>query len=126
MRGHPAAKIPLTDRLVAKRRERSHPTLPTPCWEWTGWIDKYGYGQISYLGKLRKVPRAALHAFKGMPLDAPEWALHACDNPACFNPDHLRPGTPTENNWETWQRKRQNVRRKDNGHFAPPTTDLPF
>ena len=49
------------------------------------------------IGRPEYVHRIAL-AFKlGRPLMQGMWALHECDAPRCFNPRHLREGTPLDN-----------------------------
>lgn len=116
---------PLKDRLLARRH-----ILTTGCWIWTGAVDRYGYGKVKFQGQLLKVHRASMHVFKGMRLDAPCLVCHSCDVPACFNPDHLREGTYTDNIRDKWLRRRQGVTWDDSGKFisaskAPPS-DLPF
>jgi predicted XRE-type DNA-binding protein len=73
-------------RLTAKCRVDAL----TGCWEWTGARDqRTGVGRISVDNRSAKVPRVALLAWKGLELTPDEFVLHTCDNPACFNPDHL-------------------------------------
>lgn len=71
------------------------------CWEWSGPIDRNGYGKaydpkrpageridwahrVSYRHAKGAIP-------EGLQLD------HLCNNPPCINPDHLEPVTQAEN-----------------------------
>jgi hypothetical protein len=87
------------------------------CWEWTGqrakptphnpW--KYGYGKVKYVvnGKKKNyiVHRLAWELVNGLIPDG-MMVLHKCDNPPCFNPEHLKLGTHQENMDDMVQRGR--------------------
>lgn len=84
----------LEERLLAKRSITS-----AGCWEFTGWLSNKGYG---YIGKgsrsegLVLCHRASYELFVA-PIPDGMNVLHKCDNPKCFNPDHLFLGTQADN-----------------------------
>ena len=109
------------DPLIIKRREpnlselellkwmKSVPqrrvSLKTKCWEWMGTRTKNGYGQIQYKGKKILIHRLMWFLTWGyMPK---KLILHSCDNPSCFNPDHLSEGTQQDNMDDKVKRNRQ-------------------
>lgn len=78
--------------LLGKRR-----IDPNGCWVYTGIITDMGYGRKSVNKRLHFTHRLSAWLWKGMPLDGQHQALHRCDNPPCFNPDHLFVGTQSDN-----------------------------
>lgn len=66
------------------------------CWNWTKALNKDGYGQVWFRGKLWRAHRAAWFlAYGKIPRNL--HIMHDCDNRKCFNPDHLSLGTHKEN-----------------------------
>ena len=74
------------------------------CWLFIGARDKWGYGDLNYMGKHVQAHRLAWRLTNGEPgkLDV----LHKCDNAPCCNPAHLYLGTDKENKQDVMQRAR--------------------
>jgi hypothetical protein len=66
------------------------------CWEWRAHRNEDGYGQIGVGGKVWRAHRLAWTLVHGE-ISAGQHVLHACDNPGCVNPAHLRLGTHDDN-----------------------------
>ena len=81
---------------VMERLERQKKVCENGCWEWTGTLSGKGYGKIMIKRKTWFVHRLAYQELKG-PIEKGMWACHKCDNPKCFNPDHIFIGTPKQN-----------------------------
>ena len=96
----------LKDRLIAKRN-----ITPSGCWEFTGWVNNTGYGMISKGTRsegLVLCHRASYEIHIG-PIPDGMYVMHKCDNPPCFNPDHLSVGTPKDNFKDMVNKGRQKV-----------------
>ena len=69
-----------------------------PCIEWTGAKNSHGYGhrKIPKTRKNKTIHRTAWEEAYG-PIPDGLWVLHKCDNPPCYNVDHLFLGTVLDN-----------------------------
>jgi hypothetical protein len=79
------------------------------CWIWTGTVlngERGGYGLIRVDGHHVRVHRLAAHLWRGFDLKSSAMIRHACDQPLCFNPDHLTPGEAAANSRDMVERGR--------------------
>lgn len=77
-----------------------------PCWEWTGHLDRDGYGIFWKEGKNRRASQVSYELFVG-PFPFRMLACHSCDNPSCVNPKHIWPGTHGDNHKDRNRKGRQ-------------------
>lgn len=109
--------IPLEIRLLRKRK-----ITESGCWEWTGHIMKNGYGQIGLKGKVLLVHRASYMHFVGK-IPKNFFVCHKCDNPKCFNPEHLFVGTSNDNVQDMVKKGRQRSLKGESSSQAKLTSD---
>lgn len=85
-----------------------------PCVEWQGAKSTAGYGQKRLNGKTVYVHRLAYIEAHG---EIPKGLVvrHTCDNPACYNVDHLIIGTQKQNMQDCSERGRVNKATKATG-----------
>jgi len=86
-----ARDLSVVDRLIGRRHitERG-------CWEYTGAKGVGGYGLICVGKEILRTHAVAWRLWVGGTEGF--CVLHACDCPACFNPEHLFLGTREDNN----------------------------
>lgn len=83
--------MPLLDRIM----QYGVQDPKTKCVNWTGAMDGHGYGVIRIDGRNRLVTRVWYELLRGAVEG--QCVLHKCDNPACFNINHLWLGTKKQN-----------------------------
>lgn len=71
------------------------------CIIWKYSIGSHGYGDMRVNGKNILVHRMSLELSCGPPVGDKKFALHSCHVRSCFNPRHLRWGTPRDNALDT-------------------------
>lgn len=90
---HLISRRSLEERLIESMRETG-----SGCWEWTRATTAGGYGRMSYQNHVYRVHRLAAHLWLGLDLaDSITIVCHHCDNPTCFNPEHLYLGDQKSN-----------------------------
>jgi len=105
-KGSLPTKAPYSEKrrkyLLSNYRENKE----TGCWEWSRFIDKQGYGAMSFMGKRSYAHRVAYCLLKdptflvfqeGRNKEDSIHVCHSCDNPRCINPEHLWIGNPQDN-----------------------------
>lgn len=104
-------------RPASERFFRRTQLAANGCIEWTGRIDRYGYGQFLPAGG-RSANNMGAHRWSyehhfgpipsGLQID------HLCRNTRCVNPDHLEAVTPQENvaRREAFYRNNSHIKRR--------------
>lgn len=105
------SRIDAFDALASAFRRLLKKRLITAkdCWEWTGARNRHGYGVIRVGGRAGGtvlVHRLAASVYLDYDLQDPA-VLHTCDNPPCFNPDHLYVGDQADNMRDAYSRGRR-------------------
>ena len=74
------------------------------CWEWQGYKDGHGYGQL-WVGKKMLAHRLMWMIGHDDPKELR--VCHTCDNPLCVRPSHLFLGTSADNTRDSCIKGRQ-------------------
>lgn len=72
-------------------------TRSAGCWQWGGWINEDGYGEIESQGRTLLAHRVAYELMVG-PIPTGLVIDHLCRNRSCVNPAHMEPVTKGVNN----------------------------
>lgn len=70
------------------------------CIIWSGCKDEFGYGKVRHNGKTRRIHKLVYCQSKDIEYDdLPKGIVvrHTCDNPSCYNINHLIDGTQRDN-----------------------------
>ena len=107
-RGRPFKSVNLIERIERRAGE----LRDGECWE-TSYAPQ-AFGHVSLRpGSTGTVylHRVAWEAHHAEPIPEGMWVLHKCDNPRCFNPEHLFLGTPKDNTHDMCDKGRNNLNR---------------
>jgi HNH endonuclease len=85
------------------------------CWPWRRARDRTGYGRVTTCGRSRAAHRVIYELRHGA-VPTHLCICHACDNPACCNPDHLWVGTRRDNTLDMVRKGRSG---RQNGSSGP-------
>jgi hypothetical protein len=102
--GRGEEKKPLLNRIMSRVRFGM-----TDCWHWCGATNAFGYGRMTYSGRLQVAHRLSWTAHNG-PITDGLSVLHTCDNASCINPAHLWLGTYSDNLRDAWAKGRNKGR----------------
>ena len=103
--------------------------MNSACIEWSRYKTPKGYGRVSFGGQTQRVHRLVYRLYHDLDeSEMPPVIRHKCDNPACYNIEHLEGGTHSDNEWDKVERGRHHNANKTHcarGHeFTPENTYL--
>lgn len=89
------------------------------CWPWPWAQNGIGYGVVKFEGRYVVATQVALLLDGRSQQQQDHEAMHACDNPPCVNPDHLKWGTRAENMQQCHARGRWTRHNRPLGEKGP-------
>lgn len=95
-RSSAARQSHISRTLTVEQRLNIYTLKSESCWDWTGYLNVYGYGQLTILGKKKLAHRISYEIYRG-PIPNGMVIDHTCQNKKCVNPDHLEVVTNAEN-----------------------------
>jgi hypothetical protein len=101
-----AAPAKVSEQTAKRFAEKVDATDSDGCHVWTGAKSVDGYGLFRSGDKVVRAHRMAWVIEHGEDIPGGKMVMHACDNPSCVNPAHLRLGTHAENMQERGARRR--------------------
>lgn len=76
------------------------------CWEWKYSKRGPGYGTLKHGGTRYQVHRLSAMIFLNFDINSKLFICHSCDNPSCYNPEHLFIGDPKSNTQDMHNKRR--------------------
>lgn len=84
--------------FISRLIERTKVDNKTGCWEFCGTVgNECGHTKITALQKKGQTHRIFFEWFNQVSLSPKEQVQHKCNNPPCYNPQHLKVGNSAEN-----------------------------
>ena len=112
------------DRFM-RHVDRDECDAPGGCWTWTGARSKIPhypipYARFAWRGRNARASHVSVWLFRGEEVNGKQ-VMHACDNPMCVNPSHLRIGTAKDNYADMRQKGREKkAHGSANGWYTRP------
>lgn len=101
-----AMTVRTLEQVIDLIQDRSYKDEKTGCFVYTGCTNDNGYGIIAYNKRQWLVHRLVFKEV--MFKELPAVVRHSCDNPPCWNPEHLIGGTCLDNIVDKITRNRHN------------------